>query len=111
MGVLLTRNAYFVHCSEVISEYVFTSFAGRGNSRTTEHHMSVVSGWRAVRRYAEKLGLEHIKPHDFRRFVATQLCKRSPRQAQLALGHTNIASTYRYYVLDELENGVTEGLF
>lgn len=93
------------------SEYVFTSFEGRGDSRVTARATSIVSGWRIVRKYAEKIGLEHIKPHDFRRFVATQLCKRSPRQAQLALGHTNISSTYRYYVLDELEHGVTDGMF
>lgn len=112
----LSKEAYEVMSRWLVlrgvdSEYVFTAFAGRGSTRATTRRMTSVSGWRVVKKYADQIGLEHIKPHDFRRFVATQLVKKNPRQAQLALGHTSIASTYQYYVLDELENGVTDDLF
>jgi len=112
----LSKEAYDVINSwlavrGVDSKYAFTAFAGRGSTRVTARCMSSVSGWRIVQKYAEQVGLEHIKPHDFRRFVATQLVKKNPRQAQLALGHKSISSTYQYYVLDELEQGVTDDLF
>lgn len=112
----LSKEAYdaimkWLEVRGVDSEYVFTAFSGRGSTRVTPRGMTTVSGWRVVHKYAERVGLEHIKPHDFRRFVATQLVKKNPRQAQLALGHTSIASTYQYYVLDELEQGVTDDLF
>jgi integrase/recombinase XerD len=112
----LSKEAYevimrWLQLRGIESEYVFTSFEGRGGNRVSARCMSAVSGWRVVKKYADQIGLDHIKPHDFRRFVATQLVKTNPRQAQLALGHKNIASTYRYYVLDELENGVTDDLF
>lgn len=112
----LSREAYdavmlWLGARGVESEYVFTAFAGKGSTRVTARCMTAVSGWRVVKKYSDRIGLEHIKPHDFRRFVATQLVKKNPRQAQLALGHTSISSTYQYYVLDELEHGVTDGLF
>jgi integrase len=43
--------------------------------------------------YADQVGLSHIKPHDFRHFVGTQLAKRDIRTAQTALGHTRIDTT------------------
>lgn len=95
----------------VDSEYVFTSSAGRGGGRITSNQLSKVSAWRLVRKYADRLGIKHVKPHDFRRFLATQLVKQNPRQAQLALGHTSIASTYKYYVLDELDGSIVDNLF
>lgn len=95
----------------VDSEYVFTSSAGRGGGRITANQLSKVSAWRVVRKYADALGIKHVKPHDFRRFLATQLVKSNPRQAQLALGHTSIASTYKYYVLDELDGSIVDNLF
>ncbi len=112
----LSKEAYdainkWLSVRGVDSEYVFTASAGRGGGRITANRLTQVSAWRVVQKYAERVGLQHIKPHDFRRFVATQLVKKSPRQAQLALGHTSIASTYQYYVLDELERGVTDDLF
>ena len=53
----------------------------------------------------------HIKPHDFRRFVGTQLAKSDIRKAQKALGHKRIDTTARHYVLDELEPGLTDNLY
>jgi len=94
----------------VESPYVFTSFAGRG-PRPTARPMHLSAAWRLVQRYAAQVGLTHVKPHDFRRFVGTELAKRDLRLAQKALGHTRIETTARHYVLDELTGGLTEGLY
>src|SRR5207249_4406239 len=94
----------------VDSDAIFTSFAGRG-PRATAHPMSPTAVWQAVQGYAAAVGLRHVKPHDFRRFVGTELAKRDIRQAQKALGHTRIETTAKHYVLDELEVGLTDGLY
>jgi integrase len=94
----------------VESDAIFTSFAGRG-PRATAHPMSPTAVWQAVQCYAAVVGLRHVKPHDFRRFVGTELAKRDIRQAQKALGHTRIETTAKHYVLDELEVGLTDGLY
>ncbi len=53
-----------------------------------------MSVWRIVRGYAQKCGYDHIKPHDLRRFVGTQVAsKLAIREAQLALGHKSIEMT------------------
>ncbi len=70
--------------------------------------MSAVNVWRTVQHYAALVGLAHIKPHDFRRFVGTQFAKEDIRRAQKALGHKRIDTTARHYVLDELEVGLTD---
>jgi len=70
-----------------------------------------VSAWEMVQRYARKVGLEHIKPHDFRRFVGTQLAKKDIRLAQKQLGHADISTTAKSYVLDGPRLGVTDDLF
>ncbi len=54
---------------------------------------SVERGGRTVQGYADRVGLHHIKLHDFRHFVGTQLAKRDSRTAQTALGHTRIDTT------------------
>jgi integrase len=64
-----------------------------------------------VQRAARRLELAHVKPHDFRRFVGTELAKRDLRQAQKALGHQRLETTVQHYVLDELQPGLTEDLF
>jgi integrase len=64
-----------------------------------------------VQRYAAKVGLEHIKPHDFRRFVGTKLAKRDIRIAQKQLGHKSIETTARHYVIDGVALGATDNLF
>ena len=66
---------------------------------------------RANPKYALQCGLPAVKPHDFRRFVGTQLAKRDLRQAQRALGHKRLETTVQHYVLDELQPGLTEGLY
>ena len=94
----------------VQSDYIFTSFGGRGD-RLTAKPISAVGAWQVVQHYADQVGLSHIKPHDFRRFVGTQLAQKDVRKAQKALGHKRIDTTVRHYVLDELEVGLTDDLF
>jgi integrase len=94
----------------IMATAIFTSFAGRGD-RATDKPLSATSVWRIVQGYAAAVGLAHIKPHDFRRFVGTQLAAGDIRKAQKALGHKNINTTAAHYVLDELEGGLTEGLY
>lgn len=92
------------------SEYIFTAFDGRGE-RVTARPMSAVAIWRVVRKYADNAGLTDVKPHDFRRFVGTQLARTNLRMAQKALGHKRLETTARHYILDELEVGLTDGLY
>jgi integrase/recombinase XerD len=92
------------------SEYVFTGFAGRGDSRATDKPITRMAAWQLVQHYAEAVGLEHIKPHDLRRYVGTQLAKRDIRLAQKQLGHKRIETTAQNYVLDSIRLGVTDDL-
>jgi integrase/recombinase XerD len=94
----------------ITSDYIFTAFDGRGE-RAASRPLSSVAIWNIVRRYSEAIGLENVKPHDFRRFVGTQLAKDNIRQAQKILGHERIETTARHYVLDELEPGLTDNLY
>lgn len=93
----------------VESEFIFTSFAGRGN-RATNRPISRVSAWQLVQRYASEVGLSHVKPHDFRRFVGTQLARQDIRLAQKQLGHSSISTTAKHYVLDGVAVGSTDNL-
>lgn len=92
------------------SPYIFTSFSTRA-AIANDHPMSESAVWRIVRKYAKQCDLEHIKPHDFRRFVGTQLAKTNIRDAQNALGHQSIETTARHYVLDTLKIGLTDNLY
>ncbi len=92
------------------SAYVFTAFDGRGQ-RASARPMSAVAVWLVVKKYAEDAGLDDVKPHDFRRFVGTQLARKDIRMAQKALGHKRLETTARHYVLDELEPGLTDDLY
>ncbi|GIK75760.1 MAG: tyrosine recombinase XerD [Chloroflexota bacterium] len=94
----------------VESEYIFTAFDGRGE-RVSARPMSAVAIWRVVRKYANAAGLDAVKPHDFRRFVGTQLARTNLRHAQKALGHKRLETTARHYILDELEAGLTDDLY
>jgi len=87
---------------------IFTAFAG---PRPTARRLTARAAWCAVRKYALQCGLPAVKPHDFRRFVGTQLAKRDIRQAQKALGHKRLETTAQHYVLDELQVGLTDGLY
>lgn len=89
---------------------IFTGFQGR-SQRPLSNPITPASAWKTVQKYAKAANLAHIKPHDFRRFVGTQLAAKDIRKAQKALGHKSIETTARHYVLDELEPGLTDGLF
>ncbi len=95
---------------EVVSDLIFTAFDGRGQ-RAADRPLSSVAVWKVVRKYTEQAGLEDVKPHDFRRFVGTQLARRDLRMAQKALGHKRLETTANHYVLDELEPGLTDDLY
>ena len=60
---------------------------------------------------AHQCQLLHLKPHDFRRFVGTQLARQDIRKAQMALGHKRIDTTAQHYGLNELEMGLTEDIY
>jgi integrase/recombinase XerD len=110
----LSREAHrlitaWLHRRPVLSTFIFTSWAGRGD-RPQGTPMTSAAAWQIVKHYAELEGLEHIKPHDFRRFVGTQLVKKDIRLAQKALGHKSITTTAKYD-LAELESGLTDDLY
>ena len=92
------------------SPFIFTSFPRRSAIPSAES-MSEVAIWKTVQRYAKACDLEHIKPHDFRRFLGTQLAATDIRDAQKALGHKSIEVTARHYVLDTLKVGLTDNLY
>ena len=94
----------------IMSDYVFTAFNGRG-ARLASRPISPTAAWNIVRKYANAAGLDDVKPHDFRRFVGTQLARTNIRNAQKALGHKRLETTARHYVLDELEAGLTDELY
>ena len=89
----------------VESEYVFTGFTGRGDRDPNGKPISRVSAWEMVQRDAKQVKLEHIKPHDFRRYVGTQLAKKDIRLAQKQLRHKRIETTAQNYVLDDVHMG------
>jgi site-specific recombinase XerD len=93
------------------SKYIFTAFDGRGEMRVSARPLSAVAVWQIVRKYTNDVGLDDVKPHDFRRFVGTQLAKKNLRMAQKALGHKRLETTARHYILDELEPGLTDDLY
>ena len=93
------------------SKYIFTAFDGRGEQRMTDRPLSAVAVWQIVRKYTGEAGLDDVKPHDFRRFVGTQLARKNLRMAQKALGHKRLETTARHYILDELEPGLTDDLY
>lgn len=101
----------WLNARPIDSEYIFTSFQGR-SQRPIDKPVSDVGAWMAVQKYAAAVGLENVKPHDFRRFVGTQLAKRQGvHVAQLVLGHADASTTLNNYVLSEVEGNETEGLF
>lgn len=111
----LSRQAYeqiqtWLSVRPLASEFVFTAFDGRGD-RLTDRALSSVAIWKIVRKYSQEAGLDDVKPHDFRRFVGTQLAKKDIRKAQRALGHKRLETTAQHYVLDELEPGLTDDLY
>lgn len=94
----------------VQSEFIFTGFGGRGSRQPSAQPINRVSAWEIVQRYAKATDLAHVKPHDFRRYVGTQLAKKDIRLAQKQLGHKRIETTAQHYVLDAVAVGTTDDL-
>ena len=92
------------------SPYLFTAFQGR-SLRPLPVPLSTRGLRFIVEAYARCAGLAHVSPHGFRRFVGTQLARTDIRMAQRALGHRSIETTARHYVLDDLQGGLTDGLY
>ena len=96
----------------VQSTYVFTRFDGRGSRRASAEPMSTTSAWRLVQRYVEQAGIGPVSTHAFRGFVGRELIRRRGLgEAQRALGHKRMETTAQYDVLEELEGGLTDGLY
>lgn len=100
----------WIQSRPVLSEYIFTGFSTRA-AKPSHKQLSETAIWLVVQKYAKLCNLEHIKPHDFRRFVGTELARHDIRKAQKALGHKSIEVTARHYVLDTLEVGLTDHLY
>jgi len=95
----------------VDSNFIFLGSRGRGD-RFHDRPISAVGAWAVVKRHAKAAGLEGVKPHDFRRFVGTQLAQRNGVDvAQKVLGHKDARTTLNHYVLSEVRANVTEGIF
>jgi integrase/recombinase XerD len=117
--VPLTREAYaaiqaWLAARPVDSPYVFTRFDGRGedaHSRLSVEPLTRQGAWKIIKGYAVRIGLPDVKPHDLRRLVGTELAKKNPRIGQLVLGHASIETFYKHYVLDEIPEDATEGLY
>lgn len=89
---------------------IFTGFTGRGDRQPTASHITRQAAWQLVTRYAGKVDLQHVKPHDFRRYVGTQLAETDIRLAQKQLRHKRIETTAQHYVLDDVKLGHMDNL-
>ena len=90
--------------------YIFTSTRGHGQV-LTRTPLTPAGAWLLVQGYAATCGLEHVKPHDLRRFLASQLIKRHGiREAQQALGHKSLETTTKYDT-NTMAVGLSDDLF
>lgn len=111
---LLSREAHeaieeWLDARATACPYIFTGFTNH-TLKSREKPMTPVAIWKVVQGYAHTCGLSSIKPHDFRRFLGTQLAKEDIRKAQLALGHKRIETTTQYD-LGKLELGLSNELY
>jgi integrase/recombinase XerD len=88
---------------------VFTQM--RQGGKVTPKPLARQGAYHVLKAYATQIGLRHFKPHDLRRFVGNRLAEADIRQAQLALGHVNIATTTRYVRNVQRIVGLTEGVW
>jgi len=106
-----TRIRKWLAVRPVGSAYIFTGFSGRGDRGPLTTSIRPVSAWEMVRRYARQIGLDHVKPHDFRRFVGAQLAQQNVHLAQQALGRKRIPSVAHSCGNEELARGITDNLY
>ena len=90
--------------------WLVTGFVNN-TGRLQSEPLTYTPAWRRIKMYGERVGLPKLTPHDFRKFVGTQISKRDGlRAAQLALGHSRIDTTAAHYDLNKLPEGLTDGL-
>ncbi len=95
------------------SEYIFTGFGGRGESRLLESPMAPRSVWLVVKENAEKAGIDgRVYTHALRAFVGDQINgKYDLGQAQKVLRHKHPATTIMHYVRKKVSAGITNELY
>jgi integrase len=71
----------------------------KGDHFTEDKPMTTTSIWKVVDETAKQAGLGHIKPHDLRRTLATELLETGApvHHVQQQLGHANSATTLNNY--------------
>ena len=82
--------------SRVKEGKVFRRVSKKGTRQDDGVKTDVV--WYAVKRYAKRIGLDHLAPHDLRRTCA-RLCHEAGgelEQIQFLLGHASVQTTERY---------------
>jgi integrase/recombinase XerD len=90
---------------------IFTRFANR-LAIPTGQPLSNGGAYTMFKRYAACVGLPYAMPHDFRKFVASEIARRfGLSEAQHVLGHRTITTTQASYVLDGFLAKVTDDLF
>lgn len=95
----------------VQSEWVFTAL-DYGGKHAVGHPLSRNSLIQRVKEYTAQVGLGHISAHHLRRFVGSTVAKtHGLRQGQKALGHKVMKTFEAYYLLDDMEPGLTDELF
>jgi len=109
----------------ITSEYIFTGFRGRGDREPSDKPISRMSAWELVKRYTDQVAgayeregqaeraarLRTVKPHDFRRYTATELLKaHGLRRAQQQTRHKSADTLLKHYAMDDLELGQVDGL-
>ena len=104
------RIQHWLSVRPVASDYIFTGFSGRGDRGPLATPIRPVSAWEMVRRYAQQVGIKHVKPHDFRRFVAAQLAVQDVRLVPKALGHKRLDNNQSGDG-EELARGITDHLY
>jgi integrase len=86
----------WLQSAHVTEGKVFQRMSKDGTPQHAEVTVSVV--WSAVKRYAGKIGIAHLAPHDLRRTCA-RLCHEAGgelEQIQFLLGHASVQTTERY---------------
>ena len=86
----------WIHDAGVTEGKVFRRVSKNGTRQDEAVTTDVV--WYAVKRYAKRIGIDHLAPHDLRRTCA-RLCHEAGgelEQIQFLLGHASVQTTERY---------------